>query len=140
MTSGDQHQRSRPSVTGRFEFAIEEPGNSSTEVRVSLHTERFPLANELTFWSMYPQEPDAFRAFVATKGIWVSVVLDRAVEKAVAEHLASDISSTETDIVANLPKPPTGYFWASDIGGLIRAGTRTFRLWNYGLGYMPKSE
>jgi len=39
-----------------------------------------------------------------------------------------------------LPRPPAGYYWAPDYGGLIGAPVVTFRLWSHSFGYMPSAE
>ena len=39
-----------------------------------------------------------------------------------------------------LPRPPAGYYWAPDYGGLTGAPVVTFRLWSPPFGYMPSAE
>lgn len=80
-----------------------------------------PLLDTEAFWRHFPRDEPDFRAYVISPGI------------ALTGNLAPN-----TTAEGLLPSPPSGYYWASNTGGLISGpNQRTFRLWyreppNYG--------
>jgi hypothetical protein len=131
--------RSGPPMTGRLWYGVSTPITSNIS-RELIRSIKFPLLDQTRFWSEYPQQPDAFRALVKKPGISVSIHLDHASERRVAEPSEGDEGSGGMDLEASLPDPPNGYYWVSDNGGLRMDNSKTFRLWSQGLGYMPRAE
>ncbi len=95
-----------------------------------------PVADDAGFWSAYPSDRSAFAEFARTPGIWlrcrVGVVGIRD------GRYSQPIGLEETR--RRLPRPPEGYTWVLDNGGLRDGSYHTFRLWRASFGYMPHSE
>lgn len=83
------------------------------------------------FWSNYPNPKDKteFRKAVL-EGIRYRVELD-------IQKLAKEL-----EVNIELPKPPKGYFWREERGGVKFASdlSVTFRLWSHELGYFPSHD